>query len=318
MTALLRLQVTKMARRLLPTWFLRLLGFSCVAIAIVNFVILICRRFPLPIGQFIKKDDSKTSSSETVALNKALKRTSSVLVNIQQDTSTSLSSPYTHTGSAQLRLGKWWGLRLIDCAIAAISELKQKKKLTISLKNTILWNPSQDITVTNHAFVESAILLLSRLCKKYEVYLIIHTNNDDEHNQIQHLLAPIIGSLSIALSSSSTKTTPLLNKSRIIYCQDEMTKIQIVQSSLCPAIHVEGGCELTDGGNIIRGLQSSVDKIVWVTTRRRRASFIEANIDHKDQGMLTDGLELTDSLLDSSLARFEGTPVVGHLETSLA
>lgn len=79
----------------------------------------------------------------------------------------------------------------------------------------------------------------------------------------------------------------------------------MVQSVLCPAVHVEGGCELNDGEDIIRGLQSSlvVDKIVWVMTRRRRASFNKDNIKPKDQDILADGLELTDSLLDSSLAR---------------
>ncbi|CAO3597546.1 unnamed protein product [Absidia cylindrospora] len=272
MIVLLRLQVTKMTRRFLPTWLLRLLGFSCIAISIVNFVILLCRRSPLPICQFVKKTDSETSSSKTAMVNKALKRTSSVLANIQQDSTRSPSPAYAQTTSVQ----------------------------------TILWNPSQDIAITNHAFNEFAILLLSRLCKQYEVYLIIHTNNVDEYNQIQQLLAPIIGSLSTELLSPSTKTTPLLTKSRIIYCKDELTKMQIVQSSLCPAVHVEGGCELSDGSDIIRGLQSTVDKIVWVTTRRRRASFNEGNMDPKDQGILDDGLELTDSLLDSSLAREVG------------
>lgn len=140
--------------------------------------------------------------------------------------------------------------------------------------------------------------LLSRLCQRYEVYLLIHTNNEDDHEQIQRLLTPIIG--------SPTTGTFLLDPSRVIYCQDEISKVHLVQNVLRPAIHVEGGWELDDGEDIIRGLNSSVNKLVWVITRRRRTSFNKENMKPADHDLLLDTVELTDSLLDTSLAREVG------------
>ncbi|KAI8343216.1 hypothetical protein BC941DRAFT_448037 [Chlamydoabsidia padenii] len=190
------------------------------------------------------------------------------------------SPPYAHT--------PWWGARLVDNAIAAV--LKPKKKLTISLKNTILWNPSQDATVSNHAFHENALSLLTRLCQRYHVYLLIHTNNDNDRDQIQRLLAPV---------------ERFLDPSHFIYCQDEQQKIDLIQNVIRPAIHVEGGWELDDGEDIVRAL-SSVQKLVWVITRRRRTSFNEENIKPKDKDLVHEAVELTDSLLDSSLAQEAG------------
>ncbi|CAO3594694.1 unnamed protein product [Absidia cylindrospora] len=140
--------------------------------------------------------------------------------------------------------------------------------------------------------------LLSRLCQRYEVYLLIHTNNEDDHEQIQRLITPIIG--------DASSSTSLLDKSRVIYCQDELAKVDLVQNVLRPAIHVEGGWELDDGEDIVRGLHLSVSKLVWVITRRRRTSFNKENMKPEDHDLLFDSVELTDSLLDTSLAREVG------------
>jgi hypothetical protein len=84
-----------------------------------------------------------------------------------------------------------------------------------------------------------------------------------------------------------------------------MAKVDLIQT-LSPAVHVEGGWEVDDGEEIVRQLRSSVQKLVWVITRRRRTSFNKENLKSKDQDLLVDSVELTDSLLDTSLAREAG------------
>ncbi|KAI8333433.1 hypothetical protein BC941DRAFT_434697 [Chlamydoabsidia padenii] len=306
MTALIHSN-SKMTSRLLPIWLLRMVGYSSLAITLINFVILLCRRSP-PTRQTIKTTSPFTIDSyqDEPVQQKSLRRTSSSLADIYYDKSppvsrSSPSPPYTRTLSPQQK--HRWGSRLVDNVLAATSVLKKKKRLTISLKNTILWNPSQDVNVSNHAFHENAIPLLTRLCQRYEVFLLIHTNNEDDHHQIQRLLSPVI---------SPTTQPPLLDKSRLIYCQDEMAKVDLIKNVLCPTIHVEGGWELDDGEDIVRSLHSSsVSKLVWVITRRRRTSFNKENIKSQDQDLLLDTVELTDSLLDTSLAREAGITLDG-------
>ncbi|KAG0348924.1 hypothetical protein BG004_003641 [Podila humilis] len=50
---------------------------------------------------------------------------------------------------------------------------KNRKVMTISLKNTIVWNPSPDPTAPNYGFVEGAIPLLFHLAESYNLHLIL-------------------------------------------------------------------------------------------------------------------------------------------------
>ncbi|KAG0021047.1 hypothetical protein BGZ82_011441 [Podila clonocystis] len=50
---------------------------------------------------------------------------------------------------------------------------KNRKVMTISLKNTIVWNPSPDPTTPNYGFVEGAIPLLFHLAETYNLHLIL-------------------------------------------------------------------------------------------------------------------------------------------------
>ncbi|SAM02125.1 hypothetical protein [Absidia glauca] len=261
MTALVHTNV-KPTHRLLPVWLLRLVGVSSLAIALVRLVYYV---------NHLRKPTTGKSTT--------LKRiTSSRLID-----KVGQSPPYVRT--------PWWGARLVDHATTVASAFKPKKKLTISLKNTILWNPSQDVTISNHAFHENALALLTQLNQRYDLHLLIHTTTTD-HDQIQRLLHTIV--------------TQRIDVSRIVYCQNEQHKLDLIQNVLRPAIHIEGGWELDDGEDIIRALQSHVPRLVWVITRRRRTSFTTENIKPKDKDLVHPAVELTDSLLDSSLAREAG------------
>lgn len=147
------------------------------------------------------------------------------------------------------------------------------------------------MTISNHAFHENALALLTQLNQRYDLHLLIHTTTAD-HDQIQRLLHPAV--------------TQRIDASRILYCQNEQHKLDLVQNVLRPAIHIEGGWELDDGEGIIRALQSHIPRLVWVITRRRRTSFTAENIKPKDKDLVHPAVELTDALLDSSLAREAG------------
>ncbi|KAI8878686.1 hypothetical protein K501DRAFT_195232 [Backusella circina FSU 941] len=163
--------------------------------------------------------------------------------------------------------------------------------MTISLKNTILWNPSKDIQSPNHAFNENTVLLLSRLAQAYEVHLVSHTNTSAEKKQICGLLR------NAHIDSSKNLQESMVDQ--VHYCRTEQDKIQLMKR-LRPSIHVEGGWEMEDGhsiiGQILNGI-GSVNKLVWVVSNLKR------KLHYQDEFSEADALEFTDNITHSSLAR---------------
>ncbi|CAO3607947.1 unnamed protein product [Cunninghamella echinulata] len=274
--------------KVIPSWLLRIVGLSSLAIALMN-ILLLCWRKPAPKQKFIKSPPSPNQLS--CIQTSGLKRTTSSLADIQRNNYTRSPSPTSSPSPLRSpsRLSNSWTPKFIDNMLS----LTKKKRMTISLKNTILWNPSQDVNSPNHAFHENAIQLLYQLCQRYDIYLLIHITSQEEQDQIDDLLQQSIIKNQMML---------MLDRSRIIYCQTEQEKQDIIQHQLCPAIHIEGGWELDDGEDLIRQLRSSIQQVVWVITRRRRTSFNKENIKQKDQDILADNVELTDSILDTSFA----------------
>jgi hypothetical protein len=111
---------------------------------------------------------------------------------------------------------------------------------------TILWNPSSDINTPNHAFHEKTVLFLNKLAQIYDIYIIIHLNNDQERHQIQQLL---------------TNAKLLLDDRKILYCSSEQGKVHVIQH-IQPTIHIEGGCEQDNGERVVEQLH--VERIIWV------------------------------------------------------
>ncbi|KAF9207613.1 hypothetical protein BGZ59_011058 [Podila verticillata] len=80
-----------------------------------------------------------------------------------QDNGTSTDGHSTEAPSSLSRLG----------SKIARTVKKNRKVMTISLKNTIVWNPSPDPTTPNYGFVEGAIPLLFHLAETYNLHLIL-------------------------------------------------------------------------------------------------------------------------------------------------
>ncbi|KAL9543283.1 hypothetical protein PS6_009374 [Mucor atramentarius] len=160
------------------------------------------------------------------------------------------ASPISPTSTTSSRstspLGSW-SSRLLD---GVISNIRGKKKLTISLKNTILWNPSRDVNNPNHAFHENTVSLLNKLAQLYDIYVIIHMNSNEERNQIHQLLV------------NANLLNPLvIEECKVLWCSSEKGKLHLIKH-INPSIHIEGGWENDNGREIIENLQ--VERMIWI------------------------------------------------------
>ncbi|KAG1051202.1 hypothetical protein G6F46_006601 [Rhizopus delemar] len=156
--------------------------------------------------------------------------------------------------------------------------------MTISLKNTVLWNPSSDISM--YAFHENVLQLIIRLTYAYDIYIIIHINSVKERDRIQFLLENTQGGLF---------TGGYMDQRKIIYCSEEEGKVHIIRH-IEPVIHIEGGWEEDDGEKIVKRLQPFIKKIVWIVTKRKMDLM-------KSDHDLKHNVELAERLADTSIAR---------------
>ncbi|KAI8644896.1 hypothetical protein BD408DRAFT_383176 [Parasitella parasitica] len=192
----------------------------------------------------------------------------------------SLSSPTSSdsTSRSASPLGSW-STRLLD---GVISNIRGKKKLTISLKNTILWNPSKDVNSPNHAFYENTVSLLIKLTQVYDIYVIIHMNSNEERHQIHQLLV------------NANLLNPLvIDESKVLWCSSEQGKLHMV-SHISPSIHVEGGWENDNGSNIIYNLQ--VERMIWVGHQQKNVP----------SDITRNNIEMADKIICTSIAKQVG------------
>ncbi|KAI8085303.1 hypothetical protein BDF21DRAFT_359305 [Thamnidium elegans] len=217
--------------RLLPTWVMKLIGFSSLASALVGFAIY-----------WFKKRSSRRSitrepTNETVKLTDGWKK----------------------------------------------KGRKNKKKLTVSLKNTVLWNPSPDVDRPMYGFQEKSIQILTRLSYIYELYIIVQVNSTEEKENIQELLENATSVDGLFLDS--------IDKRKILYCSEEEGKMHIIRH-IEPFIHVEGGWEKDDGQDIVNKLKPFISKIIWIMTKKKLDSVLPAK-----------NIEFSDLLIDTSIAQ---------------
>ncbi|CAO3642815.1 unnamed protein product [Mucor hiemalis] len=165
-----------------------------------------------------------------------------------------------------------WSSRLMD---GVMSATRMKKKMTISLKNTVLWNPSRDVNTPNHAFHENTVLLLNKLAQVYDIYVMIQMSNEMERHQIQQLL---------------NNANLVMDSRKILYCSTEQGKLHLIKH-IQPSVHVEGGSELDDGQFIIDELKhSNIEQRIWITSNQSKDS----------------SLQCVDNILKTSIAKQVG------------
>ncbi|KAI7870126.1 hypothetical protein BDF14DRAFT_1774926 [Spinellus fusiger] len=265
-----------------PAWLLRLVGGTSF-IALLSIAIYFYKQLHSSPRRYLPKSPPT---------DKKLQRTSSSLSDAskQQSPTEPASSPPPSPSPSLTS----WGTRLLGNVRSVASVGRKKKRITLSLKNTILWNPSSDVNAPNHAFHENAAILLLKLAQAHEVYLIIHIHSDEERHQIQQLL-----------ENAGLVSPHHIDKRRILFCSTEQGKIHLIRH-IEPNVHIEGGWELDDGEDIVRKVRPFVNKLIWVMTRRRRTSFNQAKLKESDEGVMGHNVELTDQLSDTTLAREAG------------
>lgn len=113
-------------------------------------------------------------------------------------------------------------------------------------------------------------------------------SNEEEKEQMEHLL--------------DNCRLEGLDRRRVLFCSTEEGKIHLIRH-LESQLHIEGGWEYDDGEDIVRKIRPFVPKVIWVITKRRRSSFNQANLKADDHGVVGNNVELTDHLVDTSLAK---------------
>jgi hypothetical protein len=141
-----------------------------------------------------------------------------------------------------------------------------------------------------YAFQEHSIQLLTQLSYLYDIYVLVHVNSKEEQSNIEALL------------SNASIFSDLLDYRKVIFCSEEEGKIHIIRH-IEPFIHIEGGWEMDDGEEIIKKLKPFVHKIIWLMTKRRRDSFRPEHIKQDDRSILGANVELSDSLINTSIAQ---------------
>ncbi|RUS32877.1 hypothetical protein BC938DRAFT_473950 [Jimgerdemannia flammicorona] len=332
----------QMQKRSSKNWLLRLVGYTSLAAAFVSAFLYWYRKYTKDARRLRgRRGDGGDSSVQrriadaprTAEPNRAIRRVSSSMRDIAslqnaQATSgaipngrpsrSSTPTPLQQQQQQQQQQGgvlSNLGSRLLGGVMSATNTVRRKKKImTISMKNTILWNPSSDFNSPNHAFHEHSVTLLTRLSQHYHIFLIIHATSDADKSQILTLL----NSAKIFQKSRRSPTSPtspklrttnsdsldLLDTRKILFCSTEEGKTHMVRH-LDPAVHIEGGWEMDDGEEIVRSLRKHVPRVIWCITRRRRSSF-GVGPKPKDEGVVGPNVEVVEKIVESSVAREVG------------
>ncbi|KAG0215268.1 hypothetical protein BGX28_000487 [Mortierella sp. GBA30] len=173
---------------------------------------------------------------------------------------------------------------------------RNRRVMTISLKNTIVWNPSPDPTTPNYGFVEGAIPLLFHLAENYNLHLILlcpslqpqpqrqqhgkgpvlTIQEQDEIKQQQQLgqereREQILTMLRNAglISPVGTRGPKLIDPRQLLICETEEGVSHVVR-------HLESQVHVEALQNVVELVQGVVPKVVFVQKRpgHSRASSI--------------------------------------------
>ncbi|KAG2179763.1 hypothetical protein INT43_003546, partial [Umbelopsis isabellina] len=256
-------------------WLLRIIGYTSVSVALVSLFMSWYRQY----RRRLPRDGRRPNGGSN-----GLRRTSSNMNNMQGSSSESEGQQAQPNSLSSL------GSKFLGGVMNATSNARRRKRvMTISLKNTILWNPSSDVNSPNHAFHERSTYLLQQLSSHYHIYIIVHMNSPQERELIDEML-------------TNSGMFKFIDRRKLLYCETEEGKIHMIRH-LEPAVHVEGGWEQDDGEDIVRKIRTFVGKVVWVITRRRRSSFGKNGVKAGDEDIIGPNVEITEKLIESSLAR---------------
>ncbi|KAF9421327.1 hypothetical protein BGZ94_008865 [Podila epigama] len=163
---------------------------------------------------------------------------------------------------------------------------KNRKVMTISLKNTIVWNPSPDPTTPNYGFVEGTLPLLFYLAENYNLHLILlcpppqqlqtrgkerelTIQEQDEMKQQQQLgqereREQILTMLRNAGLISSGGGPKLIDPRQLLICETEEGVGHVVR-------HLESQIHVESRPAVVEMVQGVVPKVVVVQKKTGRS-----------------------------------------------
>ncbi|KAF8962158.1 hypothetical protein BGZ46_001226 [Entomortierella lignicola] len=176
--------------------------------------------------------------------------------------------------------------------------------MTISIKNTIVWNPSPDPTTPNYGFVEGVIPLLFHLAETYNLHLILLSpplqgeqqrqrqpngkgkeptiQEQDEIKQQQQLgqdrdREQILTMLKNAglITPPGSKSSKLIDPRQLLVCETEEGVSHVVR-------HLESHVHVEAQQSVLEMVQGVVPRVVFVQKRpghSRQSSMADSSLD---------------------------------------
>ncbi|KAF9935500.1 hypothetical protein BGZ67_003388 [Mortierella alpina] len=204
--------------------------------------------------------------------------------NGQDDTRSSESSSLSRLGSKIARTVK-----------------RNRKVMTISLKNTILWNPSPDPTTPNYGFVEGAIPLLFHLAENYNLHLILlcpqlqpktqqqqglTIQEQDELKQQQQVglerereqILTMLRNAGLILPAG-TRGPKLIDPRQLLICETEEGVSHVVR-------HLESQVHVDALQSVVEMVQGVVPKVVFVQKRPGHSRASSVARDQQQNGQM--------------------------------
>ncbi|KAK3820783.1 MAG: hypothetical protein JOS17DRAFT_755795 [Linnemannia elongata] len=192
---------------------------------------------------------------------------------------------------------------------------RNRKVMTISLKNTIVWNPSPDPTTPNYGFVEGAIPLLFHLAETYNLHLILlcpplrstsqHQNQhsqqangkgrvmtiqeQEEAKRQQQLgqererdqILTMLGNAGL-ISPVGARGPKLIDPRQLLICETEEGVSHVVR-------HLESQVHVEARQSVVELVQGVVPKVVFVQKKsgHSRTSSISQQQQEQDKDVMT-------------------------------
>ncbi|KAG0270791.1 hypothetical protein BGZ95_001518 [Linnemannia exigua] len=210
---------------------------------------------------------------------------------------------------------------------------RNRKVMTISLKNTIVWNPSPDPTTPNYGFVEGAIPLLFHLAETYNLHLIllcpalpstaqqhsqqqvngkgrVTTVQEQEESKRQQQLGQererdqiltMLGNAGL-ISPVGTRGPKLIDPRQLLICETEEGVSHVVR-------HLESQVHVDARQSVVELVQGVVPKVIFVQKKpgHSRASSVSQHPSQEQEGdiMTRSHIRTSSSRSSSSLSSFQ-------------
>ncbi|KAG0218920.1 hypothetical protein BGX33_005410 [Mortierella sp. NVP41] len=202
---------------------------------------------------------------------------------------------------------------------------RNRKVMTISLKNTIVWNPSPDPTTPNYGFVEGAIPLLLHLAENYNLHLIllcpplpstttsatgqsqangkgrVMTVQEQEETKRQQQLGQererdqiltMLGNAGL-ISPVGTRGPKLIDPRQLLICETEEGVSHVVR-------HLESQIHIEARQSVVELVQGVVPRVVFVQKKQGHSRTSSISQQQQGQEQLQGGDIMTRSHIRSS------------------